>query len=64
MSCSAGYSPVLAAVDFRSDVRSALALPDLFVTSARLPQVRLCTQDDFLGGIRLFFFYRVENTLY
>lgn len=41
MSCSAGYSTLLAPVDFHSDVRSDLALPDLFVTRARLSQVRL-----------------------
>lgn len=47
MSRSAGYSPLLATVDFHSDVRSDLALPDLLVTSARLSQVRLCTQMTF-----------------
>lgn len=41
MSCSAGYSTLLAPVDFHSNVRSDLALPDLFVTCARLSQVRL-----------------------
>lgn len=50
MSCSAGYSPLLATVDFHSDVRSDLALPDLFVTSARLSQVRLCTRTTFCGA--------------
>lgn len=49
MSCSAGYSPLLATVDFHSDVRSDLALPDFFVTSTRLSQVRVCTQTTFDG---------------
>lgn len=61
MSCSAGYSPLLATVDFHSDVRSDLALLDLFVTSARLSQVRLCTQTTFCGAPDLFFFYWVEH---
>lgn len=56
MSCSAGYSPLLATVDLHSDVRSDLAVPDIFVTSARLSQVRLHL-DYFLWGIRLTIFY-------
>lgn len=50
MSCSAGCSSLLATVDLHSELRSDMALPDLFATSARLSQVRLCTQAPSCGA--------------
>lgn len=63
MSCSAGCSPLLATVDLHSDIRSDLAVPDIFVTSARLSQVRLHSDYFLWGSILSIFCVAEEKTV-